>query len=260
MCDPVTGRFISVDPKPNPSISSYAAFANNPIWFTDIEADTPSVSSRVYGGVKATIGIVGMAGSATGGALTSWTGVGAVAGGVGFVYSADVASAGLTQMITGEETQTLTNQGINKGLQASGVSPETAGIVANYSEAAIAIGLTGVTGSRIAFGVPATTAKVTQTVAKEAPKLLNQFNSAEGLIQGAGKLQPVTGAMQGFVKGDGNAIFKTLTQNAVGRTANGGHILKDGTILTKYFSSTTGEFTIFINKGTNQMYKIRINQ
>ena len=189
MFDPVLTRFISVDPKPNPSISSYAAFANNPIWFTDIEADTPSVSTRIYGGVKATLGVVGMFGTATAGGATSWTGVGAVAGGIGFVYSADVAATGLTQMITGEETETLTHQGIDKGLQAAGVSPGTASTAATYSETAIAIGLTGVTGSRVAFGVPAT-AKVTQatTVTKTVTNIVPQGNLANHLFKGVGKL------------------------------------------------------------------------
>jgi hypothetical protein len=34
------GRRWNVDPKPNVSISPYAAFANNPIWFIDVKGDT----------------------------------------------------------------------------------------------------------------------------------------------------------------------------------------------------------------------------
>ncbi len=34
------GRRWNQDPKPNPSISNYAAFANNPIWFSDPLGDT----------------------------------------------------------------------------------------------------------------------------------------------------------------------------------------------------------------------------
>ncbi|MBX2985977.1 MAG: hypothetical protein KF882_08435 [Bacteroidia bacterium] len=43
------GRRWNVDPKPNPSISVYAAFANNPIWFSDVAGDTikiPDASSK----------------------------------------------------------------------------------------------------------------------------------------------------------------------------------------------------------------------
>ena len=34
------GRRWNLDPKPNVSISSYAVFANNPIWFVDVKGDT----------------------------------------------------------------------------------------------------------------------------------------------------------------------------------------------------------------------------
>jgi hypothetical protein len=34
------GRRWNLDPKPNPSISNYATFANNPIWFSDVRGDT----------------------------------------------------------------------------------------------------------------------------------------------------------------------------------------------------------------------------
>jgi hypothetical protein len=49
------GRRWNLDPKPNPSVSIYAVFANNPIWFNDILLDTPTVkeaalmSKLVYG-------------------------------------------------------------------------------------------------------------------------------------------------------------------------------------------------------------------
>jgi LysM repeat protein len=38
------GRRWNLDPKPNPSISSYATFANNPIWFSDPLGDTTNYS------------------------------------------------------------------------------------------------------------------------------------------------------------------------------------------------------------------------
>jgi hypothetical protein len=50
------------------------------------------------------------------------------------------------------------------------------------------------------------------TAAKGGVKLLNQFNSAESLIQGAGKLSRIKGAQQGFVKGNVDDIFKSITQ------------------------------------------------
>jgi RHS repeat-associated protein len=43
--DPRLGRRWNQDPKPNPSISNYAAFANNPIWFTDKNGDTLDIDN-----------------------------------------------------------------------------------------------------------------------------------------------------------------------------------------------------------------------
>ena len=42
--DSRTGRRWNQDPKPNPSISNYAAFANNPIWFSDPLGDTLKIN------------------------------------------------------------------------------------------------------------------------------------------------------------------------------------------------------------------------
>jgi hypothetical protein len=40
------GRRWNQDPKPNPSISNYAVFANNPIWYNDIKLDSPGVQPK----------------------------------------------------------------------------------------------------------------------------------------------------------------------------------------------------------------------
>ncbi len=87
-------------------------------------------------------------------------------------------------------------------------------------------------------------------------KLLNQFNSIESLLQGAGKLEPIKGGLQGFVKGDGSSIFKALTQNAT-EQANGTYLLKNGTTLFNHFSTKTGVYTIDINK-IGSVFKLRI--
>ena len=44
--DPRLGRRWNQDPKPNPSISNYAAFANNPIWYTDHDGDTIKIAYK----------------------------------------------------------------------------------------------------------------------------------------------------------------------------------------------------------------------
>jgi len=48
--DSRTGRRWNLDPKPNPSISSYATFANNPIWFADnVGSDTLMMHRKSLG-------------------------------------------------------------------------------------------------------------------------------------------------------------------------------------------------------------------
>jgi len=45
MYDSRLGRRWNIDPRPNPSISVYACFANNPIWFSDVYGDSAVGSS-----------------------------------------------------------------------------------------------------------------------------------------------------------------------------------------------------------------------
>jgi len=92
--------------------------------------------------------------------------------------------------------------------------------------------------------------------ARGSTKLLNQFNSAESLISGAGKLNKVKAGMQGFVKGDGASIFKSISQGGT-RQTNGTILMNDGTTLFNHFSTKTGAYTIDINRA-GQVFKIRI--
>jgi len=94
-------------------------------------------------------------------------------------------------------------------------------------------------------------------VKKESKLLLNQFNSVESLIENAGKLERLKGSVhQGFVKGNIDDVFKSIIQG--GKYITPYRVqLPNGTIITKYSSSTTGTPTLQINKG-NQIFKIRI--
>jgi len=94
-------------------------------------------------------------------------------------------------------------------------------------------------------------------VKKESKVLLNQFNSVESLIQGAGKLTKVKAGMQGFVKGDGPSIFNTITQGGK-LQSNGQYLMQNGMQIGNHFSKTTGAFTIHITPATGKMIKIRI--
>lgn len=105
------------------NLASYTYGNNNPVRLTDPTG--ASTWNRVMGAVKAVGGVLEMAAGASGGAATSWTGVGAVAGAVVVVHGADVASSGLTQLWTGEQTSSLTS----RGLQAAGMSRDNAELV-----------------------------------------------------------------------------------------------------------------------------------
>ena len=111
----------------------------------------------------------------------------------------------------------------------------------------------GVAGKLIGKGV----AKMGSKVATRcAPRLLNQFNSVESLLQRVTTSPTKKGALQGFIRGDGEAIFRSITQGAQ-RMPNGTYKFTDGTTLFKHFSTNTGHFTIDINRA-GAIYKIRI--
>jgi hypothetical protein len=58
--DTRTGRRLKQDPRPNPSISNYSAFGNNPIWHSDPLGDTlkasPQANEKLQEGLNATLG------------------------------------------------------------------------------------------------------------------------------------------------------------------------------------------------------------
>ncbi len=181
-------------------------------------ASSSTLTTRVYGGLKGTVGVVGMFGSAAFGAASSWTVVGAVAGGIGVAYSADVAASGFTQMITGEETQTLTHQGISNGLQAAGVSPANANTAATYSEGALQIAMIPIAGaSKTTFGVP-----VIPVAASGASKYLNLFKPTS-------QFDPVRTLYRGTTGSETGATTIFLTDNAAVAATyvkNGGQVME----------------------------------
>ena len=76
---------------------------------------------------------------AVGGAATAWTGGGAVLGALAVYHGSDVLVSGIRQMLSGETTQTLTEQGISSGLQKAGVRKEKAEVAAVYADGAISM-------------------------------------------------------------------------------------------------------------------------
>ena len=93
------------------------------------------MTTRFMGLLKGVGGLCEAAAGTMGGIATSWTGVGAVAGGVALFHGSDVAVSGFNQMISGRETSSFTS----KGLQAIGVSYK----YAENIDAGVSIALTG---------------------------------------------------------------------------------------------------------------------
>ncbi|MFS4454737.1 RHS repeat-associated core domain-containing protein [Maribacter sp. 2304DJ31-5] len=87
---------------------------------------------------------------------------------------------------------------------------------------------------------------------------ISRFDSVDDLIVAAGDLSEVKGGLQGFVKGNGNAIFDALTKGA--KSLPGGRfLLNDGTNIGRHISSWSGDFTINFNRA-GEVFKIRIIQ
>jgi hypothetical protein len=83
----------------------------------------------------------------TGGVASSWTGIGGVLGGLTVIHGADVSASGLQELLYGEETPTLTQQGISSGLQVAGVSKAKADYTASFIDAGLGIALSGGAGA-----------------------------------------------------------------------------------------------------------------
>jgi RHS repeat-associated protein len=127
--DPRISIWASIDPLAEKFAgrSPYEYCFSDPLNLTDPTGmgpnDPPGKGwTRFFGGLKMVGGILETVAGAAGGAASSWTGVGAVVGGAVAIHGSDVASSGFMQMVTGENTSSLTS----KAIQSTGVSKNTA--------------------------------------------------------------------------------------------------------------------------------------
>ena len=92
-----------------------------------------------------------------------------------------------------------------------------------------------------------------------APAATVATAAVSNLVKSAGMLTKIKGGLQGFVKGDPQAVYQALTKGAT-KLPSGAHELADGTKVMLYASHSAGELpTIQINTG-EQIYKLRFVQ
>jgi RHS repeat-associated protein len=122
--NPKLMRFVSADPIGfDGGLNWYAYCGGNPVSLVD-----PSglwTWTQTYGVLNALGGAAEFATGVVAGVSTSWTGIGAVAGGLVAVHGMDAFLAGINQAWSGVETDTLTSQAI----QGLGLSRDTANII-----------------------------------------------------------------------------------------------------------------------------------
>lgn len=112
----------------------------NPIKLIDPDGRGPGWN-RFTGGLRVIGGSLQIIAGITGGIATSWSGVGAVVGGIAVVHGVDDVQAGARQLWTGKEVDSFTFQGIKAGVKFAGASDNTANSIATFSD--IGLGLVG---------------------------------------------------------------------------------------------------------------------
>ncbi len=165
--EPIGGRFLSADPAGHSASFSLYDYANgDPINFADPDgrigkmvfgaASAVLSNNYVQGGLKTVGGVAEAAVGITFGAATSWTGIGAVGGGLVAAHGVDTAISGIRQLSSGRAVDSFTSQ----GLQAVGVSQPVANIIDGGISIAGTGGLSFASAARTTTVVPNTVSRV----------------------------------------------------------------------------------------------------
>ena len=199
---------MSVDPlaEETPEWSPYAFCNNNPVRYIDPTGmsteDPPSKGwNRFVGALKLIGGIAEASAGTAAGVGTAWTGVGAVVGGAVAVHGADVAVAGFMQLVSGEDTSSLTS----KAIQTIGVSKGTADVI----DSSISIVGSGAAGGVISNTKAAATVRVNTT-------------SESGTISNTTKntLKPGKFADKSLIANGKGRNFTSVERNAINEIGN----------------------------------------
>jgi len=226
--DPILGSYL--DAKGNGGVFNshnlglYTYGYNNPITYFDPDGKLNQKDwVRIQGGLVALGGGFETSAGVALGVSTSWTGVGAVAGGVVALHGADQFQAGIRQLITGEETDSLTST----GLQKFGMSRDNSNII-DMGISLVGGGVAGTTGGTRLFNMLsknfASPAQLSKHFLKHAAEWggkmteLNYLNKARSLLA-----SKVGGNILGFTSKEGTIFrynkvsneFATMKPNGV---------------------------------------------
>ena len=242
--DPVLGRFLQIDPHHfnYPGISSYAYVVNNPLIYSDPTGKDWYLNLQ-QGRVV-------------------WFDGSDDRYDDGFVNIGELN--GLDNTSIGDITDRLDELGYEYGMSAEeGLVVDTEGRYKAWAmEQIFSPGNVGMIFSLGYAGSVDATRRQGSAVFNEMSKrswtpIARSYNTTDDLISAMGNTKALRkGGTQGYIRGNIESIFNSLKRNGSQITPDRIR-MNDGSFITKGSSTTTGEATLWVDKG-GQIYKIRV--